>query len=58
LFEIVQGDYRLKSWRGGHRKRLVSWLRDARNTLAHLETLSPDEVARGRRLIWEDRQAG
>jgi hypothetical protein len=49
---------RLSQWRGGHRKRLVWWLRDARNALAHLGTLSPDDIARGKRLIWEDRKHG
>lgn len=58
LLDLMLGNPRLAQWRGGHRKRLVSWLRDARNTLAHLGTLSPDDVARGKRLIWEDRKHG
>jgi hypothetical protein len=58
LFDLVLGSQRLKTWRGGHRKRLVYWLRDARNTLAHMGTLSPDDIARGKRLIWEDRKHG
>jgi hypothetical protein len=58
LFDLVLGNHRLKTWRGGHRKRLISWLRDARNTLAHMGTLSPDDIAQGRRLIWEDRKHG
>lgn len=45
----------LKSWRGGHRKRLVYWLRDTRNTLAHRGTLTPDEVRQGRQFIAADR---
>lgn len=46
----------LKAWRGGHRKRLVYWLRDTRNTLAHRGTLTPDEVQQGRQLIAADRR--
>jgi hypothetical protein len=56
LYDIFQDHPRLKDWRGGHRKRLVYWLRNARNTLAHLDTLTPDEVARGRQLINNDRR--
>jgi hypothetical protein len=56
LYDILQDHPRLKDWRGGHRKRLVYWLRYARNTLAHLDTLTPDEVARGRQLISNDRR--
>lgn len=58
LYALVQSHPYLKTWRGGHRKRLVYWLRDTRNTLAHLETLTPAEVTRGRRLISEDRRHG
>lgn len=56
LYDIMQQNSRLKSWRGGHRNRLVTWLRNSRNTLAHMETLPPHEVSRGKRLIWEDHQ--
>ena len=55
LFFALQQEPTLKSWRGGHRKRLIYWLRDTRNTLAHLGTLTPEEVKRGRQLIAADR---
>jgi hypothetical protein len=55
LYGLMQENPTLKDWRGGHRKRLVFWLRDARNVLAHMDPLSPDEIARGRKLIWQDR---
>jgi hypothetical protein len=58
LYEIMQGDYRLQAWRGGHRRRLVSWLRSARNTLAHMGTLPSAEIARGKSLMSADRQRG
>ena len=58
LYDLMQGNPRLKTWRGGHRKRLICWLRDARNTLAHLGTLPPADIARGRQLIWEDHKHG
>lgn len=54
LFGLIQDNPRLKNWRGGHRKRLIYWLRDARNMLAHMTPLSPQEIDRGRRLIWQD----
>jgi hypothetical protein len=57
LYSLLQEYPRLKSWRGGHRKRLVYWLRETRNRLAHLGTLTPDEIAQGRRLIAADRRA-
>lgn len=55
LFHALQLEPSLKSWRGGHRKRLIYWLRDTRNTLAHLGTLTPEELKRGRQLIAADR---
>jgi hypothetical protein len=55
LYALLQKHPELKTWRGGHRKRLIYWLRDARNTLAHMGLLTPDEVERGWRLIAEDR---
>jgi hypothetical protein len=54
LFSLIQDNPRLKNWRGGHRKRLIYWLRDARNMLAHMTPLSPQEIDRGRHLIWQD----
>lgn len=54
LFALVQDNPRLKSWRGGHRRRLIYWLRDARNMLAHMTPLSPQEIDQGRHLIWQD----
>jgi len=56
LYVLLQEHPYLKTWRGGHRKRLIYWLRDARNTLAHMGLLTPGEVARGWRLIAEDRR--
>jgi hypothetical protein len=58
LHEIMQDNYRLQTWRGGHRKRLVSWLRNARNTLAHMDTLPNAEIVRGKSLISADRRGG
>jgi hypothetical protein len=58
LYNVLQDHPSLKTWRGGDRKRLIYWLRDARNTLAHMSTLAPDEIARGRHLIMEDRRHG
>jgi len=58
LFNALQDHPSLKTWRGGDRKRLIYWLRDARNTLAHMGTLAPDEITRGQRLIIEDRRHG
>jgi hypothetical protein len=55
LFNVLQDHPSLKAWRGGHRKRLIYWLRDARNTLAHMGTLTPGEIDRGQRLIVQDR---
>jgi hypothetical protein len=55
LFNVLQDHPSLKTWRGGHRKRLIYWLRDARNTLAHMGTLTPGEIDRGQRLIVQDR---
>lgn len=54
LFNVLQDHPSLKTWRGGDRKRLIYWLRDARNTLAHMGTLAPGEIARGQRLITQD----
>jgi hypothetical protein len=56
LYSLLQDHPYLKTWRGGHRKRLIYWLRDARNTLAHMGTLTPGEISRGRRLVAEDRR--
>jgi hypothetical protein len=56
LYTLLQDNPRLKNWRGGHRKRLIYWLRDSRNALAHMTPLSPEDVAEGRRLIWRDRK--
>jgi hypothetical protein len=56
LYGLIQENPRLKNWRGGHRKRLIYWLRDARNTLAHMDPLPPADIARGRYLIWQDRE--
>lgn len=56
LYLLLQKHPHLKTWRGGHRKRLVYWLRDARNTLAHMGLLTPGEVAYGQRLIVADRR--
>lgn len=58
LYNLLQDNPRLKNWRGGHRKRLIYWLRDTRNALAHMRPLSPEEAAEGRRLIWHDRKFG
>lgn len=58
LYSLLQDNPKLKNWRGGHRKRLVYWLRDTRNALAHMTPLSPEDVAEGRRLIWYDRKPG
>jgi hypothetical protein len=58
LYNVLQDHPSLKTWRGGHRKRLIYWLRDARNTLAHMGTLAPEDIARGQRLIIEDRRHG
>lgn len=58
LYEIMQANYQLQAWRGGHRKRLVSWLRNARNTLAHMDTLPNAEIARGKSLIAADHRRG
>jgi hypothetical protein len=55
LYGLLQDNPRLKNWRGGHRKRLIYWLRDTRNALAHMMPLSPADVAEGRRMIWRDR---
>jgi hypothetical protein len=57
LFGLIQDNPRLKNWRGGHRKRLIYWLRDSRNMLAHMTPLSPQEVDRGRHLIWQDHKS-
>jgi hypothetical protein len=56
LYSLLQDHPSLKTWRGGHRKRLIYWLRDARNTLAHMGTLTPGEISCGRRLVTEDRR--
>jgi hypothetical protein len=56
LYDVMLSNPRLKAWRGGHRKRLVCWLRDARNTLAHMGTLPPEVIAEGHRLIRQDRK--
>jgi hypothetical protein len=58
LYALLQDHPDLKRWRGGHRKRLIYWLRDSRNTLAHMGTLTPADVARGRYLVAEDRRHG
>jgi hypothetical protein len=58
LYALLQQYPHLKTWRGGHRKRLIYWLRDTRNTLAHMGTLTPDEVAYGRQLMREDHRGG
>jgi hypothetical protein len=58
LFNVLQDHPSLKTWCGGDRKRLIYWLRDARNTLAHMGTLAPGEIARGQRLITQDRRHG
>jgi hypothetical protein len=58
LYEIMQANPALKSWRGGHRYRLVCWLRQARNQLAHLNVLAPEDIAHGQRLSRTDRQRG
>ncbi len=57
LYTLLQQYPHLKTWRGGHRKRLIYWLRDSRNTLAHMGVLTPGEVAHGRQLIRADRRA-
>ncbi len=54
----MQANPALKSWRGGHRYRLVCWLRQARNQLAHLNVLAPEDIAHGQRLSRTDRQRG
>jgi hypothetical protein len=56
LFGLLQEHPRLKTWRGGHRKRLIYWLRDSRNMLAHITPLSPQEIDRGHHLIWQDQK--
>jgi hypothetical protein len=56
LYGLMQENPRLKHWRGGHRKRLIYWLRDARNMLAHMIPLPPEDIARGRFLIWQDHE--
>jgi hypothetical protein len=56
LFNVLQDHPSLKAWRGGHRKRLIYWLRDARNTLAHMDMLAHGEIARGEHLILQDRR--
>jgi hypothetical protein len=56
LYSLMHDNPRLKMWRGGHRKRLIYWLRDARNMLAHMTPLPPEDIARGRHLIWQDRE--
>ncbi len=56
LYAVMQASPALKSWRGGYRYRLVRWLRDARNRLAHLSVLTPEEISQGRRLIQADRE--
>lgn len=58
LYGLLQDHPRLKHWRGGHRKQLIYWLRHARNALAHMAPLSPEDVGEGRRLIWRDRKLG
>ncbi len=55
LCALPQKHPELKTWRGGHRTRFIYWLRDARNTIAHMDLLTPDEVERGWRLIAKDR---
>ncbi len=56
LVKVMQDNPALKTWRGGDRKRLIYWLRDARNSLAHMSTLAPSDIARGHRLIIQDRR--
>jgi hypothetical protein len=58
LYALLQDHPDLKTWRGGHRKRLIYWLRDSRNTLAHMDTLTLADVARGRQLAAADRRHG
>jgi hypothetical protein len=58
LYTVLQDHPNLKTWRGGDRKRLIYWLRETRNTLAHMGTLTPGDVSRGRRLIADDRRHG
>jgi hypothetical protein len=58
LYTALQDHPQLKTWRGGHRKRLIYWLRESRNTLAHMGTLTPAGVADGLRLIAADRRGG
>lgn len=55
LYLALQNHPELKSWGGGHRRRLIYWLRETRNTLAHMGTLEPADIAHGRKLIFDDR---
>lgn len=41
LVKVLQDNPSLKTWRGGDRKRLIYWLRDARNSLAHMARWRP-----------------
>jgi len=54
LYRAFQDHPRLKTWREGRRKRLVSWMRDSRNSLAHMRPLAMSEVRRGQKLMSED----
>lgn len=54
LYRAFQDHPRLKSWRGGRRKQLVSWMYSSRNSLAHMRPLAMSDVRRGQKLISED----
>lgn len=54
LYLAFQDHPRLKTWRDGRRKRLVYWMRDSRNSLAHMRPLDMSDVRRGQQLVSED----
>lgn len=54
---IVKYDRLVRKAASQGRRDTAEWLRVARNRLAHRSTLSPDEVAKGRRLLDADRRS-
>lgn len=54
---IIKWDSLVRRASSSRRREAADWLRTARNVLAHRGTLSPDEVAKGRRLLDDDRRS-
>jgi len=57
LTKLLHGDSDLSRRTSSVRRRAATWLRDARNLLAHREVLAPGDILDGLALLDEDRRA-